>query len=728
MKAIGFKQFELGIALLALAADALAASPISVSNTNDDGDGSLRAAITEANQAGRGEITFSITNTITLLSPLPSLTNITITGPGTNLLTISGGNRVRVFSMEGGTTNTLSGLTIANGMAQGYEDTNGDYVFTYASGISNAGSLKLLNCVVQNCTNVLFSYGQGIYNAGDMQMEASVVANCGFDPLDYYSAIEGGGIYNSGTLRMTNCRVSSCVANNIGGVAVAGGGILNAGNLTMSASVIESCWTAGEDDGGGMLNQGTAVLCDCMVSNCSGFWGGGIESWGTLAMTNSIIVNNYCADLGGGLIVGGTNWLVGCTIARNGEASDGGGICTFGGELTMLNCTISQNIAWSCGGGIYNGGELRMLNCTISENIGRSGAGIYNGSSYEETNIVYANNCTIESNSVYNAGFFYSQNSIFAGNDTNDFSGEFTSQGFNLIQNTSGCTIVGDETGNIYGIDPLLGPLQDNGGPTWTHALLAGSPAIDAGSSVDPLRVDQRGIHRPQGLAPDIGAFEFQYATPALVRVAVQSCTNCCVVLCGLSGGIYTLQASTNLVNWFNVATSIADTNGVCAFTELGAVRCFRRFYRISLPVAPGSVYIPAPSGIVDAPFLIAGTNIYQPLETGIIDGGRAEYPFTVTRTGDYLLQTTVNAPNNGANSFFVNIDAEPQDPYMIWDIPVTTGFGQRIVSWRGNGTFDADQFVPKVFNLSQGAHQLIIRGREVNTLLQDVAILPYGY
>jgi hypothetical protein len=87
-----------------------------------------------------------------------------------------------------------------------------------------------------------------------------------------------------------------------------------------------------------------------------------------------------------------------------------------------------------------------------------------------------------------------------------------------------------------------------------------------------------------------------------------------------------------------------------------------------------------------------------------------------------------VNAPNNGANSFFVNIDAEPQDPYMIWDIPVTTGFGQRIVSWRGNGTFDADQFVPKVFNLSQGAHQLIIRGREVNTLLQDVAILPYGY
>jgi|SRR5664279_2758182 len=155
MKAVKFKQFELVIALCAIAANAFSASPISVSNTNDDGDGSLRAAITQANMAGGGEVTFCVTNTITLLSPLPSLTNISITRPGTNLLTISGGNQVPVFAMNSGTTNTLSGLTIANGMAQGYETETFPYVaFTFASGISNGGSLKLLNCVVQDCTNL----------------------------------------------------------------------------------------------------------------------------------------------------------------------------------------------------------------------------------------------------------------------------------------------------------------------------------------------------------------------------------------------------------------------------------------------------------------------------------------------------------------------------------------------------------------------------------------------
>jgi len=168
----------------------------------------------------------------------------------------------------------------------------------------------------------------------------------------------------------------------------------------------------------------------------------------------------------------------------------------------------------------------------------------------------------------------------------NDFYGLLTSEGYTLIQNTSGSTIVGDETGNIYGAEPLLGPLQDNGGPTWTHALLPGSPAIDAGNSGDTLAFDQRGIHRPQGLAPDIGAFEFQYATPMLVRMAVESCTNCCLILCGLSGGSYTLQTSTNLVNWFNVATNIADVNGVCQFTERGEGKCSRRFYR---PLALGN-------------------------------------------------------------------------------------------------------------------------------------------
>ena len=151
--------------------------------------------------------------------------------------------------MNSGTTNTLSGLTIANGMALVMTYPG---VCTYASGISNAGSLKLLNCVVRSCTNYL-SYGVGIYNAGDMDMEASVVADC--------SAISGwgdpsfgGGIFNDGTLRMRNCRISRCA---VAGRGMGGGGILNEGNLTMSESVIESCAAYGDGDGGGISNRGT---------------------------------------------------------------------------------------------------------------------------------------------------------------------------------------------------------------------------------------------------------------------------------------------------------------------------------------------------------------------------------------------------------------------------------------------------------------------------------------
>ena len=105
--------------------------------------------------------------------------------------------------------------------------------------------------------------------------------------------------------------------------------------------------------------------------------------------------------------------------------------------------------------------------------------------------------------------------SIVAGNDASEgpeVYGVLTSKGYNLVQDTSACTIAGDTTGNIIGQDPLLGPLRDNGGPTETHALLLGSPAIDAGSCQDaggnPVLTDQRGVARPQGAGCDIGAYE----------------------------------------------------------------------------------------------------------------------------------------------------------------------------------------------------------------------------
>jgi hypothetical protein len=171
----------------------------------------------------------------------------------------------------------------------------------------------------------------------------------------------------------------------------------------------------------------------------------------------------------------------------------------------LVNTTVSENHALDQGGGIMNLGTLWLLNCTIVSNA------------------VFLSEGPGTGGGVCNSGTVYSKNTIFAGNTAltgPDFFGVLTSQGFNLIQDTSDCTLIGDTTGNLLGVDPLLGPLQDNGGPTYTHALLPGSPAINAGTNDGAPSTDQRGVSRPQGPSTDIGAFEVLYhgRKPAKVK------------------------------------------------------------------------------------------------------------------------------------------------------------------------------------------------------------------
>jgi hypothetical protein len=140
-------------------------------------------------------------------------------------------------------------------------------------------------------------------------------------------------------------------------------------------------------------------------------------------------------------------------------------------------------------------------------------------------------------------------------------------------------------------------------------------------------------------------------------------------------------------------------------------------------PPSSGTLTLQAPAGSLSPPFVVTNGYIYQPVSTDVTNGGQAVYNFTITNAGSYLIQTLVNAPTVSANSFYVNIDAEPQDPTMIWDVPITTGFEQRVVSWRGNGTDTNNQFLPKVFSLSVGTHQLVIVGRAFNTQLEQFSL-----
>jgi hypothetical protein len=134
----------------------------------------------------------------------------------------------------------------------------------------------------------------------------------------------------------------------------------------------------------------------------------------------------------------------------------------------------------------------------------------------------------------------------------------------------------------------------------------------------------------------------------------------------------------------------------------------------------------PASAAALTAPMVL--TNDYFFLtgdQAEVANGGKAVFNFTITNAGNYVIETLVNADAENANSFFVNVDAQPEDPAMIWDIEVTTGFEKRVVSWRGAGDSSSDEFSPKHFNLTPGAHTIVVVGREPDTQLKSLVIRP---
>lgn len=141
---------------------------------------------------------------------------------------------------------------------------------------------------------------------------------------------------------------------------------------------------------------------------------------------------------------------------------------------------------------------------------------------------------------------------------------------------------------------------------------------------------------------------------------------------------------------------------------------------------APGAFSFQASAGTITAPFFVTNGYVCQLVDTEPAGGGRAVYTFTTTNAGVYVVSAVVNVPNGSQNSFYVTMDdTAPNEPYNVWDMPTTSGFQTETVAWRGNGTWDADEFVPKAFALSAGTHKLVISGREPNTQLQSIQIQP---
>ena len=297
-----------------------------------------------------------------------------------------------------------------------------------------------------------------------------------------------------------------------------GGGIANFGDLTFTDSIVTG--NSVVDGGGGILNVGTLTMTNVSVKdNISGMDVGGIANLGSAVLTGVTVSGNEAAGFVGGIYNNGSLTLNGSAVSGN-SALIAGGIyneANFFGDvqLTIVNTTISGNSAGAAGGGIYNfDSPVTITNSTISgNNGGDQGGGIYN---YEDTvvllNSTVSGNMASEGGGIYNVGAASLtnttlKNTIVANSTGADCGGSpITSEGNNIDSDgTCGLT----DTSDLVNTDPLLGPLADNGGPTQTHALLAGSPAIDAGSGdCPPPATDQRGVARPQSAACDIGAFE----------------------------------------------------------------------------------------------------------------------------------------------------------------------------------------------------------------------------
>jgi hypothetical protein len=492
-------------------------------NLNDCGPGSLRQAVLDANALpGPDDILVArgLKGTVTLRSgPLNITDDLTITGPGDEDLAVSGNRQSRVFRVDFGVSVTLSGLTI----------TQGDPGGQGAGGVLSYGTLTLDGCTV---TDNSAAQGGGIFNA-DFNALTLVNTRVTRNSATQSTYGGGGGIYND---RGTVTLVDSEVADNFS--ACDGGGIAGErGTLTLQGSQVWGNRANGR--GGGIFHDaeftGTITLSQgSTVNGNAALTGGGIYNLvGTLTVCGgSAVVSNTADTEGGGIYNPGTSTalITDSTVASNRAAAGGGIMNTFSGQLALERSTVADNEATE-GGGVWNSvsGQVTLTDSTVSGNTAEEGGGLFTFGQVTLRSVTVADNAAARGGGVWISSVdppVSLINTVVAANqaweECADLLGNIDSQGHNLIGDPAGGS--GFDGTDLLQVDPMLGPLQDNGGPTQTHALLPGSPAIDAGDNTGAPDWDQRGEGFPRIVngVIDIGAYEVQ-AGEGLSRAGTRS-------------------------------------------------------------------------------------------------------------------------------------------------------------------------------------------------------------
>lgn len=383
--------------------------------------------------------------------------------------------------------------------------------------------------------------------------------------------------------------------------------------------------------GGGIYNSGSLLLSNCVITRNSAGFGGGVYSTGSLTVVGGTFVNNSATETGGGIDDQGQLSLLTSTVSSNSSGLFGGGISIYHSTALISRSTLNDNSVPLSGGGgalngpgggaIYNdGATVQLATCTISGNQGASGGGICDNG-FDSPSGLIISACTFDNNfavfggsSIYNYGGGLHNVAVVQIADTILNAGatslniynddEVITGGYNLCSDGGGGVLT-NVTDQID-VDAILAPLQNNGGPTLTCALLNGSPAIDKGRrNCIPnlaLNIDQRGLTRPVvstniakppgGDGSDIGAFEVQapVAGVPLVLTGLQKLGNGSFQFSftNTPGAIFSVYATTNLAtvfkNWLAIGSPTEISSGHFQFTDQGATNSLHRFYRVTSP------------------------------------------------------------------------------------------------------------------------------------------------
>lgn len=445
---------------LILASGAATAATFTVSNLNDSGPGSLRQAVLDANAApGADDVVFApgVSGTITLAISSGEILitdSLFIHGPGAAALTVDASFHSRVFHVESPAAApidvTLSGLTLTHGSSG---------IFTFGGAIlANGENLTILDSVISDSS------------AGDIE-EPGCGGNVAFAGM-------GGD-----TLHIADSTLTGGVA---GGSGVPPGG----GNLCLTGGTLileRSTLSKGQAGTGGSLYL-QALTGDSTISSTTISGGEAISTGGGIDLVGS---SRVTVTIDSSTISGNTAGLSG-TAPGNGY---GGGVYLVNSNLRIVNSTISGNLATGWGGGIVADGSLLLRLTTVTGNTANQDGGsiLVYPTPPELDHAIVANGTPEDLAPVPGLG------SPLPVTVTANYS---------LIEAPGSVVLTGAH--NLVGVDPLLGPLANNGGPTLTHLPLPGSPVIDAGDPAipSPPPTDQRGFQRIVGGAVDLGSVE----------------------------------------------------------------------------------------------------------------------------------------------------------------------------------------------------------------------------